>query len=53
MYIHVFFCSVMKRKDFLKRALLGGAAAAISPTLAFAHSKKYFNLRQINGASGV
>ncbi len=29
----------MKRKDFLKRALLGGAAAVISPTLAFAHRK--------------
>ena len=31
----MYFCAVMKRKDFLKRALLGGAAAAISPTLAF------------------
>ena len=29
----------MKRKDFLKRALLGGAAAAISPTFAFANSE--------------
>ena len=27
----------MKRKDFLKRALLGGAAAAISPTLALSN----------------
>ncbi len=35
----MYFCSVMKRKDFLKRALLGGAAAAISPSLAFSEEK--------------
>jgi len=35
----MYFCGVMKRKDFLKRALLGGAAAAISPTLAFSNVK--------------
>jgi redox-sensitive bicupin YhaK (pirin superfamily) len=29
----------MKRKDFLKRALLGGTVAAISPTLAFTQSE--------------
>ena len=33
----MYFCIVMKRKDFLKRALLGGAAAAISPTLALSN----------------
>ena len=33
----MYFCTVMKRKDFLKRALLGGAAAAISPTLALSN----------------
>ena len=33
----MYFCTAMKRKDFLKRALLGGAAAAISPTLALSN----------------
>ena len=36
----MYFCSVMKRKDFLKRALLGGTVAAISPTFAFTKSER-------------
>ena len=36
----MYFCGVMKRKDFLKRALLGVAAAAISPKLTFANAKR-------------
>jgi hypothetical protein len=30
----------MKRKDFLKRALLGGTAAVVSPSIAFSKQER-------------
>lgn len=35
----MYFCS-MKRKDFLKRALLGGTAAVVSPSIAFSKQER-------------
>lgn len=36
----MYLYTVMKRKDFLKRALLSGTVAAINPTLAFTKSER-------------